>query len=60
MAKVAKGSSGLVGDNEGVANELDYATEYSTVDQIKACLYQALNGTSPLAFCPVYAILLHL
>ncbi|XP_030461994.2 fibrillin-5, chloroplastic isoform X1 [Syzygium oleosum] len=44
MAKVAKGSSGLVGDNEGVANELDYATEYSTVDQIKACLYQALNG----------------
>ncbi|XP_039157934.1 fibrillin-5, chloroplastic isoform X2 [Eucalyptus grandis] len=44
MAKVAKGSSGLVGDDEGVANELVYGTEYGRVDQIKACLYQALDG----------------
>ncbi|KAF8011912.1 hypothetical protein BT93_I0135 [Corymbia citriodora subsp. variegata] len=44
MAKVAKGSSGLVGDDEGVANKLDYGTEYGRVDQIKAYLYQAVNG----------------
>ncbi|XP_048128102.1 fibrillin-5, chloroplastic isoform X1 [Rhodamnia argentea] len=44
MAKVAKGSSGLVGDDEGVANELDYGTEYGRVDQIKAGLYQAVHG----------------
>lgn len=52
MAKVAKGSSGLVGDDEGVANKLDYGTEYGRVDQIKAGLYQAVNGTIPLAHSP--------